>query len=108
MPGGRRLYGDSFSLPDAGPIFTPREIEEEMLDAALSLSSRAEERATESERSASRTERLRLRDYATLAPIPRRGPVDLERFPFQREPLYSDAAAEDREQVNMKCTQAGF
>lgn len=44
-------------------------------------------------------------DWALLAPEPRGGTLDFDRFPFQRE-LYSQGAT-DREMVVMKSTQVG-
>lgn len=51
--------------------------------------------------------RLGIREWVDRVPE-QRGPLDLVRYAFQIEPLYSEAATTDREQVHMKSTQCGW
>lgn len=51
--------------------------------------------------------RLGIREWVDRVPE-QRGPLDLVRYAFQIEPLYSEAAATDREQVHRKATQTGW
>lgn len=48
-----------------------------------------------------------MRDWATLAPEPKVGPLNLEDFPYQIEPFYSDEVADLEEVVYLKSTQVG-
>lgn len=63
------------------------------------------------DRGAARSERARarrsIRDWVDLVPE-ERGPLDLAKYAFQIEPLYSDRAVTDREQVHLKATQIGW
>jgi hypothetical protein len=52
-----------------------------------------------------RTRRLSFAEWLPLVPEVR-GPLDLDRFPFQRE-LYEQHAVDDEEQVSKKATQIG-
>src|SRR4051812_13500615 len=60
----------------------------------------AEQDAAEQE-AQRRLTRMTLLEYVALVPEAH-GPIDLGRFPWQVEPLYSDAAANDEEQVAEK------
>lgn len=46
-------------------------------------------------------------EYALLVPEPKAGVLNLDHFPYQREPLYSDSIADEEEVVIMKATQVG-
>lgn len=71
--------------------------------AAGSLRAVLEERGQRRVRT--RARRLSFREWLPLVPEVR-GPLDLNRFPYQRE-LYQQHAVEDREQVTVKATQIG-
>jgi hypothetical protein len=51
--------------------------------------------------------RLGIRDWIELVPE-ERGPLDLVKYAFQIEPLYSERAITDTEQVHVKATQIGW
>lgn len=76
------------------------------------LDDRGAERARTEEderlrREEQRTTRLPMAEWLKLVPETH-GPVDLKRFPFQVEPLYSQSAVDDVEQVHEKATQMGW
>lgn len=48
-----------------------------------------------------------IEEYATLIPEANTGSLKLDRFPFQREPFYSDEIADAEEVVYAKSTQVG-
>lgn len=48
-----------------------------------------------------------IREWVDQVPE-ERGPLDLVRYAFQIEPMYSDEAAQDPEQVHVKATQIGW
>jgi hypothetical protein len=87
----------AFAIPENEPVFDPHEA------AASTVREVMEERGAE--RKNLSTTALTLRAYADLVPE-QRGPLDFERFPWQREG-YDDHAAYDREQVWQKATQIG-
>lgn len=63
------------------------------------------------ERGAARAERAiarrGIREWVDMVPE-ERGPLDLVKYAFQIEPLYSERAITDREQVHVKATQIGW
>lgn len=58
------------------------------------------------QRAEQQTSRLSFREWADLVPTARGGPIDLDKFAFQRE-LYDEHALNDREQVFEKAAQVG-
>lgn len=51
--------------------------------------------------------RMPIREWVEMVPE-ERGPLDLVRYAFQIEPLYSERAVSDPEQVHVKATQIGW
>lgn len=82
-----------------------------MLDVpslATDMSLRQALREKLTQRKAEKTgERMRFFDWAMRVPEAKVGPLDFDRFPFQRE-LYSQEVAEAEEVVLMKSTQVGI
>ena len=99
MPGARRPAWANLDLSDGGgPVLdawegTTQTVRDELADRGEQTQEQADARS------------MALMDFAKLVPEVR-GPIDFDRFPYQRE-WYDEHAAFDRVQVNMKANQVG-
>lgn len=89
--------------------FIGADVEEPVPDAWEAIANATRDELEE--RGADRAERARaaldIRKWIALVPE-ERGPLDLVKYAFQIEPLYSSRAITDREQVHVKATQVGW
>lgn len=89
----------------ARPVFDAQPLPDPWESAAAAIRQEMQERGQQ--RSQTVKLSMGIREWLPMVPE-ERGPLDLVRYAFQIEPLYSERAATDAEQVHMKGTQIGW